>query len=80
MVFAVFFDVRFSFCIIFRSIFWKFSICGARLGPILAIREEKVRKNMDTGENERLQSWNFRKFAKIFEDINRCKTSSYGLP
>ena len=80
MIFYVFFDVGFNFWSIFRSIFRKFSTCGARLGPILTIREENVRKLIDTGENERLQSWNFRKFANFFENINRCKTSSYGLP
>ena len=34
-----FFDVGFNFCIIFRSIFRKFSTSAARLSVILTIRE-----------------------------------------
>ena len=35
---------------------------------------------MDTGENERLQSWNFRKFAKILKtsiDVKHRVTDSH---
>ena len=46
--------------IIFSLIFWKFRVSGASLERVLPVREERIEKFIDTIENDRFQSRDFR--------------------
>ena len=48
--FMYFFDFGLKILMIFYTNFWKFLILGAREGLVLAFREERIQKLVDTGE------------------------------